>query len=190
MVDRSRVSNFCLGKRCATGRRRRWWNYCRRICLTAPDEMLMPIEGSFCSESNRYPKCISVFATNRRGFRQVPLASDGSHTLKLIVLAGATIGSASIDHDFELLVRARLEQVDRTARLIMSPQETAWEMMKSKDFQNTKCEHGGPDECPIFSVHVPKLNTAYSNPALRIQNGEMSFTRSVLSCTILSDHMD
>lgn len=61
----------------------------------------------------------------------------------------------------------------------MSPQETAWEMMKSKDFQNTKCEHGGPDESPIFSVHVPKLNPSYSNQAFRIQNGEMIFTRLV-----------
>lgn len=96
---------------------------------------------------------------------------------QLDVVFGATIGSAAIDYDFETLVRKRLEQADRNSPLGLSPEELAWEMMKSKDFQNTKCEHGGPDDTPIFSVPIPKLNPSYVNHNVAIENGEMRFSR-------------
>ena len=51
--------------------------------------------------------------------------------------------------------------------------------MKSKDFQNTKCEHGSPDDTPIFSVPIPGLNSNYVNHNVAIENGEMRFSRSV-----------
>lgn len=92
--------------------------------------------------------------------------------LSLIFDAGANIGSATIDYDFERLVMHRLEQAD-----ITKYDELAWEMMKSGDFQNTKCAHGGPDDTPIFSIRIPEINPEYVNPVLRIRNGQMEFTR-------------
>ena len=98
---------------------------------------------------------------------------------QLDVVYGDSIGSAAIDAGFEKLVRARLEEADQAHRLGISPEEAAWEMMKSKDFQNTKCEHGSPDDTPIFSVPIPRLNSNYVNPTVAIENGEMRFSRSV-----------
>lgn len=59
----------------------------------------------------------------------------------------------------------------------MSPEEIAWQMMKSRDFQNTKCEHGSPDDAPAFSVPIPRLDSSYVNMSVGIEYGEMSFTR-------------
>lgn len=61
----------------------------------------------------------------------------------------------------------------------MSPEEIAWQMMKSRDFQNTKCEHGSPDDAPVFSVPIPRLDSSYVNMSVGIEQGEMSFTRYV-----------
>lgn len=99
---------------------------------------------------------------------------------QLDVVYGGNIGSAAIDHDFENLVKRRLDQADQIRSLGISPEEAAWEMMKSKDFQNTKCEHGGPDDTPLFSVPIPRLTSDYVNNSQAIQNGEMRFSRSVL----------
>ena len=96
-------------------------------------------------------------------------------------VTGATIGSAAIDRDFKNLVKARLEEANLEAELHLSPEEAGWEMMKSRDFQNTKCEHGSLDDTPIFSIPIPKLNLAYANSDLGIENGEMLFSRSVES---------
>lgn len=93
---------------------------------------------------------------------------------------GATIGSASIDRDFEKLVKERLEQADRTTKLNLSCGDVAWEMMKSRDFQNAKCECGGPDETPAFFVPIPKISAEYVNDEVRIENGQMQFTRLVI----------
>jgi hypothetical protein len=82
--------------------------------------------------------------------------------------------------DFEELAKQRLEHADRTEKLNVTPEEVAWEMMKSRDFQNTKCEHGGPDDTPVFSVPVPRISPAYTNTAVGLENGEMQFTRLVL----------
>lgn len=90
---------------------------------------------------------------------------------------GRTFGSAAIDADFEMLVKARLQKADHVAPLNISPEVAAWEMMKSKDFQNTKCEHGGPDDTPIFSVPIFGINPNYVNRDLGIENGGMNFAR-------------
>ena len=90
---------------------------------------------------------------------------------------GATIGSAAIDQDFQKFVEAQLEQVSRTTKLNLSCEEVAWEMMKSRDFQNAKCEHGGLYETPTFFVPIPKIHSEYVNHEVRIENGEMQFTR-------------
>ena len=90
---------------------------------------------------------------------------------------GETIGSAAIDYEFEKLVLARLRQANLYTRLPLSLEDAAWEMMKGKDFQSVKCEYGSPDDTPLFSIAVPKLPTSYSNPELRIKDGEMTFMR-------------
>ncbi len=79
--------------------------------------------------------------------------------------------------DFEEFAKERLEQADRIEKLNVSSEEIAWEMMKSRDFQNAKCEHGGPDDTPVFSVPVPKISPAYTNTAAGLEDGEMQFTR-------------
>ena len=109
---------------------------------------------------------------------EVSNTSTSTLSLKqLDVVFGATIGSAAIDYDFEAFARSRLELANLTSPLSMSPEEVAWQMMKSRDFQNTKCEHGGPDDAPVFSVPIPKLDPTYVNHTIRIEYGEMKFTR-------------
>ncbi|KAL8663144.1 MAG: hypothetical protein Q9168_008140 [Polycauliona sp. 1 TL-2023] len=105
----------------------------------------------------------------------------GSLSLEqLDVVFGATIGSAAIDADFHVLVKKRLEQADQHSSLGVSPDEASWEMSKSKDFQNTKCEHGSPDDTPIFSVRIPSLNRNYIDQSMAIEDGEMRFSREDL----------
>ncbi|KAL8816329.1 MAG: hypothetical protein Q9223_004643 [Gallowayella weberi] len=106
--------------------------------------------------------------------------TDSLSLQQLDVVFGATIGSAAIDYDFETHARSRLELAHLHSPLPMSPEKTAWEMMKSRDFQNTKCEHGGPDDAPMFSVPIPKLDHAYVNQTVGIEYGEMKFTREEL----------
>lgn len=100
--------------------------------------------------------------------------------LLLICCAGANIGSAAIDYAFERLVKDRLRQAG-----ITEYDDIAWEMMKSSDFQNTKCAHGGPDDIPIFSIRIPKVDPAYINPVVRIRDGHMDFSRRVVSYPLI-----
>ena len=95
------------------------------------------------------------------------------------VTLGATIGSASIDRDFQRLVTRRLEKADSVKSLQVLLESAAWEMMKSPDFQNTKCEHGGLSDTPIFSVALPKVDPGYVDEDTGIANGEMKFKRLV-----------
>lgn len=117
---------------------------------------------------------LSVLAVSDTGTSSLSLE-------QLDVVFGATIGSAAIDYDFEDFARCRLELAHLTSPLPASPEEIAWEMMKSRDFQNTKCEHGGPDDAPMFSVPISKLDLGYANHTVGIEYGEMKFTRHV-SC--------
>ena len=93
------------------------------------------------------------------------------------VVSGENVGSAAIDYEFELLARDRLKDAKSLMELDIDPENAAWVMSKSPDFQNTKCEHGAPDEPPTFSVPVPGLPLDFSDPSLRIENREMMFTR-------------
>ncbi len=95
-------------------------------------------------------------------------------------IAGATIGSAAIDQDFQRLAMKRLEQADSDGKLFASPKNAAWEMMRSQDFQNTKCDHGGLDDTPVFSVPISKVDSSYFDVTVGLGNGEMRFDRSVL----------
>ncbi|OCK79537.1 hypothetical protein K432DRAFT_426449 [Lepidopterella palustris CBS 459.81] len=99
---------------------------------------------------------------------------------QLDVVFGETIGSAAIDYDFEKLVQSRLEQANSITSLPILPEEAAWEMMKSREFQNIKCDYGSPDDTPLFSVRIPRLPSVYSVPEMRIKDGEMTFSREDL----------
>lgn len=58
--------------------------------------------------------------------------------------------------------------------------DIAWEMAKSKEYQNAKCEYGSSDDdTEFFTVAVPKLNRSYVNNQAGISYGEMRFERSV-----------
>ncbi|KAL1619656.1 hypothetical protein SLS54_006593 [Diplodia seriata] len=80
---------------------------------------------------------------------------------QLDVVFGETIGSAAIDNDFEDLALQRLSRIDRSA-IGLEPEEVAWQMMKSKEYQNAKCEHGSPSDTPIFSISIPQVDRNYS----------------------------
>ncbi|KAK5165270.1 uncharacterized protein LTR77_009368 [Saxophila tyrrhenica] len=96
------------------------------------------------------------------------------------VVTGDTVGSAAIDYEFEVLARDRLKDAKGLMELNIDADNAAWVMSKSSDFQNTKCEHGAPDEPPTFSVPVPGLPLDFSDPSLRIENREMMFTKDDL----------
>jgi hypothetical protein len=54
----------------------------------------------------------------------------------------------------------------------------AWEMAKSKEYQNAKCEYGSSDDdTEMFTVAVPKLHRGYINESAGIGYGEMRFYR-------------
>ena len=77
----------------------------------------------------------------------------------------------------------RLEQAYSDAKLKATLEDAAWEMMKSQDFQNTKCEHGGLDDTPLFSVPIPKLDFPPVDSSAGIENGEMTFSRYENQCS-------
>lgn len=92
-------------------------------------------------------------------------------------MTGANLGSAQIDLAFQYIVQGRLDQADRMGPLGLDTDEAAWEMMKSKEYQNAKCDYGAPDDTDFFSVAVPKLNKRYTNETIGIFDGEMRFRR-------------
>ena len=96
------------------------------------------------------------------------------------VVQGANVGSAAIDDDFMNFAEDRLRQADQSQPLDVDIEETVYEMMKGKDFQNIKCEHGSPDETPVFSLVIPGLSHSYSNPAAGIERGELQMTKADL----------
>lgn len=72
-----------------------------------------------------------------------------------------------------------LERADRIKPLGIDTNEAAWEMMKSKEYQNAKCDYGAPDDTEFFFVAVPRLNKKYTNEAFWLFDGEMRFRRYV-----------
>lgn len=108
-------------------------------------------------------------------------AFQGALILKqLDVVVGRTIGSVAIDREFEDYCCSRLEQVKKTFNLSIDPFEVAWNMMKSREYQNTKCDFGSPDTTPLFSVPVPELSSTLSDEQFGISNGSMTFTSEEL----------
>ena len=75
----------------------------------------------------------------------------------------------------------RLQEADKCSPLGIDIEDAAWEMMRGRDFQNTKCDHGEAEEAPEFLVSVPKLRYDYADDASRIvHGGQMSFTKEDL----------
>ncbi|KAG4428755.1 hypothetical protein IFR05_015757, partial [Cadophora sp. M221] len=92
----------------------------------------------------------------------------------------ANLGSAQIDHAFELSVQERLEIANRVIPLGIEIEDAAWEMMKSKEYQNAKCDYGSPDDTDFFSVAVPKLSKSYRLESSGILDGELRIRRDEL----------
>ncbi|KAL9074642.1 MAG: hypothetical protein Q9157_004316 [Trypethelium eluteriae] len=96
------------------------------------------------------------------------------------VVEGANVGSAAIDDDFMNFAEARLREANQSQPLDLDIEETVYEMMKGKEFQNIKCEHGAPDETPMFSLVIPGLSHSYSNPPANIERGELHMAKEDL----------
>ncbi|KAI9704654.1 MAG: hypothetical protein M1820_005402 [Bogoriella megaspora] len=96
------------------------------------------------------------------------------------VVDGANVGSAAIDQDFMNFAEEKLNEADRVEPLNLDIEETVWEMMKGRDFQNIKCEHGAPDETPTFWIVIPGLAHTYSSPSADIEKGELKTSKETL----------
>jgi molecular chaperone DnaK (HSP70) len=69
--------------------------------------------------------------------------ASGALSLKqLDVVVGRNLGSVFIDPAFEDLVLHRLQEANRHAPMAIDLDEAAWHLMKSRAYQNAKCEFG------------------------------------------------
>jgi hypothetical protein len=96
------------------------------------------------------------------------------------MVQGRTIGSAKIDEAFERLALQRLEAANYSNpfRGTVSLQDVAWRMMKSREFQNAKCDFGASDFTPIFQVPTFEIENTYRSEQAHIFNGVMQFAKS------------
>jgi len=94
---------------------------------------------------------------------------------QLDVVTGKNIGSVAIDRQFEDYVAAKLQQATSMFNLRIDPLVTAWSMVRSREYQNAKCDYGSPDMTPIFTVPIPRINPAFSSEQFNIANGTMKF---------------
>lgn len=93
---------------------------------------------------------------------------------------GGDVGSTSIDQDFEQLAAIRLSQLLEVVQLGETANALAWEMRKSRDFQDTKCTFGDPDDSVSYvRIPIPGLDKRYINEELRVYDGQMQFDMSV-----------
>ncbi|KAF2760339.1 hypothetical protein EJ05DRAFT_280146 [Pseudovirgaria hyperparasitica] len=95
---------------------------------------------------------------------------------QLDMVHGEAIGSTAIDRSFQVLVEKRLTEANKQYALDIDIQTAAWEMMKSKEFQNVKCEMGSPDEPPSFKLPIRGLRPDYKDLISGIEAGFMTFT--------------
>ena len=110
---------------------------------------------------------------------QVVATAGQALTLKqLDVVFGANIGSSAIDAAFYTFAFNLLKAANATLELPAPPEELAWQMSKSRDFQNMKCEFGAPDtDFPTISIPVPRLGKEYVNSAVGISDGKLKIAR-------------
>ncbi|CAG8976953.1 hypothetical protein HYALB_00008864 [Hymenoscyphus albidus] len=97
------------------------------------------------------------------------------------IVQGATIGSVQLDTAFETTARSRLIKANQILPMGIEDKELddmAWEMAKSKEYQNAKCEYGSSDDdTEFFTVAIPRLPRGYVNESEGINFGEMRFRR-------------
>jgi molecular chaperone DnaK (HSP70) len=99
---------------------------------------------------------------------------------QLDTVVGRTIGSTAIDREFEDYVLECLERANSSFNLGLDPDEAAWSMTKSREYQGAKCDIGLPDVPPVFLVPVPGLNPQFTSDQLGLAQGAMRFPRSIL----------
>jgi hypothetical protein len=105
----------------------------------------------------------------------------GPRTLKqLDVVIGRNIGSVKIDEAFENLVRKRLQAADQAMAIGIDVDDAAWLMMKSREYQNAKCEHGSRDETPFFYVPIPNIPQGYINEPFGVNQGALRVSQGDL----------
>jgi hypothetical protein len=98
----------------------------------------------------------------------------------LIIFIGIAIGFSYLDIAFMDSVRQRLylaDQIIPTGLRLQEFDEIAFEMARSKEYQNEKCEYGRDNDTDFFTVAVPRLRQDYSNQDAWISNGEIKFRR-------------
>jgi hypothetical protein len=77
-------------------------------------------------------------------------------------------------------VRNRLALSNHSVPMGLSEKELddiAWEMAKSKEYQNAKCEYGADHETEFYTVAIPRLARGYVNETEGVRYGEMKFRR-------------
>ncbi|KAK3065276.1 hypothetical protein LTS18_003150 [Coniosporium uncinatum] len=100
---------------------------------------------------------------------------------QLHTVFGGEVGATAIDVEFRALAQKRLSQMDPTTALRAPLETISWDLMKSRDYQDSKCMFGDLDnDTGYFFVRIPGLNDAYSNPRLRISRGHMRFDQHEL----------
>jgi hypothetical protein len=135
----------------------------------------MEASGIFC-ENEVILVCDAGGGTTDLSILRITGAYSGFLSLKqLDVVTGKNIGSVAIDRQFEDYIAGKLQQATSMFRLRIDPIEVAWHMVKSREYQNAKCDYGSPDMTPIFNVPIPGINPAFSHEQFRIANGSMKF---------------
>jgi molecular chaperone DnaK (HSP70) len=77
---------------------------------------------------------------------RVQNVASGALSLKqLDVVAGRNLGSILIDSAFEDLALHRLQEANRQSPMGIDLDAAAWHLMKSKTYQNAKCDFGYED---------------------------------------------
>jgi hypothetical protein len=102
------------------------------------------------------------------------ITDDRNGTLamqQLLTVSGEDVGSTYIDAEFQRSIERRLAPMER--RLAQSLEETSWEVMKSRDFQDNKCTFGDHDDnIEFFPVKIPDL-ASFTDLTAGIKNGRM-----------------
>ena len=57
--------------------------------------------------------------------------------------------------------------------------DIAWQMAKSREYQNAKCEYGSSDDVTDYYLAIPKIHRDYVNENVGIKHGDMRLKRSV-----------
>jgi len=91
-----------------------------------------------------------------------------------------SIGLDKIDEAFEKLALTRLRAANEIQPMGIDLEDAAWFMMKSREFQNAKCDFGGRDNTPVFIVSVPGLLPTYANEIFGIGHWGMKFLQKDL----------